>query len=92
MEKVNSTSQFDIQVILKLTEQEARALKAITEYGTKEFLKCFYEHLGKVALEPYQSGLESLSETIKKELPKHLNRADDVRSVWTGAKQAIKKV
>lgn len=91
MEKVNSTSQFDIQVILKLSEKEARALHGITSYGSKQFLKCFYEHLGKAYLEEYESGIESLFETIKQELPQHLSRADDVRSVWKGDKVAVRK-
>lgn len=89
MDSINSTSQFDVQVILKLSEKEARALHAITVYGTEEFLKCFYSHLGKSYLEPHESGIVSLFETIKKELPRHLDRADDVRAVWKGNKKAV---
>lgn len=89
--KIKSTSQFDVQVILKLTEKEARALQAITLYGTKSFLEFFYKSLGKTYLEPNQSGLESLFETIKTELPKHLKKADDTRDIWRGDKEAVVK-
>ncbi len=87
--KIKSTSQFDIQVILKLSEQEARALLAITDYGTDSFLKSFYKTLGQEALKPHESGIMSLFDTIKQELPKHLTKADDIRDVWRGDKQAV---
>lgn len=84
--KIKSTSQFEVQIILQLTEKEARALEAITLYGTEEFLKCFYEHMGKHCLQPHESGLESLFDVIKNELPKHLKKIDDVRAVWSEKK------
>jgi hypothetical protein len=86
--EIKSTSQFNVQIQLQLTEDEARALEAIVGYGVEEFLKCFYEHLGKHYLEPHEKGVESLFETIKNELPKHLQKADDVRDVWSGKKNA----
>lgn len=82
MEKVNSTSQMDFQVILKLTEKEARALQAITVYGTKEFLETFYKYLGKSYLQAHEDGVKSLFETIKKDLPAHLNKMDKCRDLW----------
>lgn len=85
---IKSTSKIEAKITLQITESEARALKAIACYGTKEFLKCFYEHLGKHYLQPYEEGVESLFEAIKNELPKHLNRIDDVRDVWDGRKIA----
>lgn len=90
-EKVNSTSQFDIQIILKLTEQEARALLSIVRYGSNAFLEVFYKSLGKSELESHEKGIHSLFETILKELPKHLQKADDVRSLWRGEKIAVTK-
>lgn len=72
----------DFQVILKLTESEARALDAITAYGTKEFLDTFYKHLGKSALEPYEDGIKSLFETIKENLPRHFKKMDMCRDIW----------
>jgi len=82
MEKINSTSQMDFQVILKLNEQEARALNAITVYGVKNFLKAFYKEMGKTYLEPNEQGIKSLFETISSELPKHLSKFDKCRKTW----------
>jgi len=85
VEKIKSTSFVEIGVILRLTEKEARALKAITEYGSKAFLETFYEHMGKSVLQPYEEGIIDLFLTIKEELPEHLRRADDARNIWRKA-------
>jgi len=82
MEKINSTSTMEFQVTLKLNEKEARALQAIAGYGSVEFLKCFYEHLGKHYLQPNESGVQSLFGTIQNELPKHLSKFDKCREKW----------
>ena len=83
MAEIKSSSQMDFQVTLKLTEIEARALEAIVGYGAKEFLNCFYEHLGKHYLQPHETGVISLFSTIKDELPKHLYRFDKCRKTWS---------
>ena len=90
MEKVNSTSQMEFNVVLKLTEQEASALHAITVYGSKEFLNTFYEKLGKSYLEPFSSGLVSLFDNINKELPKHLTKFKNTRKIW--AEQVLSEI
>jgi hypothetical protein len=90
-EKIKSTSQFSAQVILTLSEQEARALLEITGYGAKAFLEVFYKHLGKCDLQDYEEGVKSLFETIKTELPRHLSKIDDVKGIWNGTKIALPK-
>ena len=90
-DKVKSTSQFNAQVILVLSEQEARALLQIVQYGTKSFLEVFYKHLGKCDLQDHEDGVKSLFETIKTELPQHLNKMDDTRGIWNGTKIAMPK-
>lgn len=82
MNKLNSHSSLEFKIVLNLTEMEARALQAITVYGTKSFLDYFYRDLGKVYLQPHEKGLESLFETIKSELPPHLNKIDETRKIW----------
>ncbi|MFM2292650.1 MAG: Caulobacter phage Cr30 [Bacteroidota bacterium] len=77
--KINSTVKIDFQVTLKLNEQEARALEAIAGYGSSEFLKCFYEHLGKHYLQPNESGVISLFSTIRNEIPKHISKLEKCR-------------
>ena len=90
MEKIKSTSQMEFEVILKLTEQEARALEAIAGYGSEEFLKCFYEHMGKHYLQPNESGVKTLFKTIREELPKHLYKFDDCRKAMSGEYKMVK--
>ncbi len=80
--KVNSTSHMTFGVILRLEEKEAKALLALTEYGTKSFLETFYKYMGTVGLKPNEEGLKSLFETIKAELPKHLGKMDKCRETW----------
>lgn len=77
--KVLSHSTFSVDIILKLTEVEARALYNMTVYGHKPFTEWFYKHLGKAYLKPHEEGLISLFETISKELPKHIDKADLIR-------------
>jgi len=78
---IRSQSKFDIEINITLTEIEARALRELTVYGTDVFLKVFYEKLGRSTLETHEKGIISLFETIKKELPQHLNKADRVREL-----------
>jgi hypothetical protein len=82
MEITKSTSNMDFGVIIKLSEKEARALEAITLYGTQPFLDTFYKHLGKAYLGEHEDGLRLLFETIKTELPFHLDKFDTIREIW----------
>ena len=80
--QIKSCATITAKVQLVLTENEVRALHALTKYGTKPFLKVFYEHLGRDCLEPYEQGLFSLFETIGGELPQHLKRIDNARDTF----------
>lgn len=82
MGKIKSISNQEFGVVLELTEPEARALKAITNYGIKNFKETFYEHLGKTYLSPHEDGLISLFKTITAELPSHLIKFDEARKVF----------
>lgn len=53
---------------LSLSEAEARALAQLFGYGVDEFLKAFYERLGRGYLEPHEHGIRSLAETIDREI------------------------
>ena len=91
MEKIRSTSQFSAQVILVITEQEARALKEIVQYGSKSFLEVFYKYLGKCDLQDHEEGVKTLFETIRTELSPHLKKMDDARGIWNGSQIAVPK-
>lgn len=85
--KVKSDISIEIEVTLKLTLQEARALNQITKYGVKSFLEGYYKQLGKSYLEPHEKGVISLFGTIKQELPSKIRKAED----WIAAIVKIEK-
>ncbi len=60
----------NMEVNLKLTEIEVRALDALAGYGVKQFLETFYKQMGKTYLQPHEKGLIDLFEKIRKTCPK----------------------
>lgn len=82
MEKIRSASEINGRVVLDLTEEEARALDAIVGYGPKLFIEWFYKTHGKHYLKPHENAMRSLFETLRSELPKHLNNFDKARRVF----------
>lgn len=76
---LKKTTEVKVSLVLELDEQEMAALEALTSYGTNQFLKMFYAHLGRHYLTPYEAGLRSLFETIRKEVPPILSRAATAR-------------
>ncbi len=84
MAKVIQQSDVQLSVLLKLSEPEARALDALVGYGFDSFIKVFYEHLGKHYMEPHEAGLRSLFESVRKEIPPVLGRADKARLAFKG--------
>lgn len=80
--KVKSDTVIEFNVSLELRESEARALLALTTYGSKQFLEAFYSQLGRVYMEEHEKGLVSLFTSIKQEIPGHLDRIDKTRAVF----------
>lgn len=75
-------ARVELQLSMSLGEKEARALHAISEYGTDAFLKVFYEHLGESALKPHEAGLRSLLLAARGQLAPLLGRADKAREAF----------
>jgi hypothetical protein len=84
--EVTSNSVMGFNVFMKLTESEARALDALVGYGFKETIKVFYEHLGTSYMKPHEKGLESLFDSVRKEIPRHLSRIDKTRKGFSRRK------
>lgn len=61
--EVNTRVLFNVKCVLE--EDELRALDALVGYGFNAFLKCFYEHMGKAYLEPYEKDLKALFEKVQ---------------------------
>lgn len=79
--EIKSTASVNFNFILKLTEDEGKALERICQYSTKDFCKIFNEQMGKLD-EQQTKGLQSLFSTVRSELPKHLERAEKARDVF----------
>lgn len=84
--EVKSNTKITFTVNLELDEQEARALNAITIYGSKQFLEFFYKSLGRSYLEPYEKGLISLFAGISNKMPVQLKKFDDVSEILNNSK------
>ncbi|GAG09337.1 unnamed protein product, partial [marine sediment metagenome] len=54
--KLHNEVTVHYECTLRLTEEEMRALDALTGYGFRPFLKVFYEKMGRHYLEPYEKG------------------------------------
>lgn len=78
--KMKLTSKVDVDLTfhIVITEAQMRALDALAGYGTDEFLKCFYEKMGKAYLEPHEKGLRQLFDSINS-MTGHLSASDDLR-------------
>jgi hypothetical protein len=72
MVKTTPKLQVTWTLTLELNEAEAQALDAIVGYGDDEFLKVFYQHMGKAYLAPYEDGFRSLSKAIREQLQPQL--------------------
>lgn len=79
MSEIKGKIELNLEVTLKLNENEARALYALTAYGTEEFLNVFYNHLGKTPLKPYEVALQSLFEHINYTFPTMLRKMDQAK-------------
>ncbi len=73
-----------LEVRLVLTESEARALDGLTSYSMDEFLKCFYQNMGRHYLEPHEAGLRSLFKSVRSIIPGLLERVDKARETFNG--------
>ena len=75
--EVKSSVNLDIKITVTFPLCEARALKELCSYNTKEFLEVFYKHIGKAYLQPHEAGLIQLFNTIKETMPIELRKADE---------------
>lgn len=79
MAKIESRPTLSVQIVIVLTEPEARALDALVGYGDDAFIKAFYEKLGEAYMKEHEIGLRSLFASIRQLLPPWLSKADAAR-------------
>ena len=78
---MNATQQVRVtySVTIELSEAEARALDGLTGYNADEFLKLFYDGMGKAYLLPHELGFKSLYKAVVAQIRPQLERVDDLR-------------
>ncbi len=67
--KITPHAQITFTVPCELSEGEVRALDALVGYGFEDFIKCFYEHMGKAYLEPFEGDLKELFKKVEEMRP-----------------------
>ncbi len=77
--KHNVRVEIKANIVLELTEQEARALDGIFGYNVDVFLKVFKERMGSHYVERYEDGVRSLHQTIRGVLARPLSDIDKAR-------------
>lgn len=91
MATLEQRPKLEVEVVMRLSEAEVRALEALAGYGTDGFLEVFYKHMGKHYLQPHESGLRSLFEGVKEHLPPIMARTNDARRAFAhGLKPQIR--
>lgn len=80
----------EMDVAIRLTSAEVRALDALAGYGIEPFLKVFYAQMGQHYLKPHEAGLRSLFETVRSELPTLMRRHDAARQAFALADPVIR--
>ena len=76
MSRLTQIPKVGVDVAIKLTEAEMRALDALAGYGFDAFIEFFYKYMGTAYMKPHEAGLASLFDTIRSELPPILRRVD----------------
>lgn len=88
MATITQRPKVEVSATFLLTEEEIGALDALAGYGVDPFLEVFYAKLGKAYMQPYEEGLRSLFESVRRQVPGILRRAKEAREVFEGAKIA----
>jgi hypothetical protein len=83
MAKITTKPTIQLELIITLSESEARALDALAGYGDDAFIKAFYEVMGRHYLEPHEKGLRLLLKTVREIVPNWLRRVDDARKKFS---------
>lgn len=90
MAEVLSRTTVSVDLTLRLTLEEARALHALTVYGADGFLDVFYKHLGTSYLKPHEKGLRSAFATFAGGLDPIIEHGSKVEGVFQGHLEAIR--
>ena len=79
----------DLEITLRITYDEAKALQALATYGVDPFIQSFFKVMGRAYLEPHQKGLRSLLSTVSA-LGPITDRFEQARDVMSGQRIAVR--
>lgn len=82
MAKLEVYPDITIEVTIRLTEPEVRALSELVGYGDKSILNVLGAHLGSRLQGVHSDGFTSVFKTLRGELPKILRRTDLARRTF----------
>lgn len=90
MRRITQRPSINLDVSIKLNESEVCALDALAGYGADEFLKVFYEKMGRHYMEPHEAGLRSLFNTIRSELKPIMARMNAAKQAFSMADPIVR--
>lgn len=92
MEKIaaNAKAKIEYSITLTLTPNEAKALEAVTQYGANDFLQVFYEKLGRTQLEPYETEIRQLFDSIRLQLRPAITKVEANKKLIEGILEEFK--
>ncbi len=82
MAKFVQSAKVELNLVLGVGEDEARALDALAGYGDDAFIKAFYEKLGSAYMEKHEKGLRSFLVSLRRDLPSILSSAGTARAAF----------
>jgi hypothetical protein len=82
MAKLAARPTIGLEVQFTVSEEEARALDAISGYNIDKFIEVFKQFLGEAYLRDHEQGLRTFLISIRDMMPSILHRADEARKVF----------
>ncbi|WP_269501047.1 hypothetical protein [Burkholderia sp. IMCC1007] len=82
MANIAPRATVEVRARMDFSENELRALEALTGYGIHSFLEVFYTKLGKAYMQPHEAGLRELFASVNAHVPPILRRADAAREAF----------
>ena len=82
MAEIIGRPNVNLDLTFRINEAEARALEDLAGYGDDNFIKAFYEKLGKCYMEKHEAGLRSFLCSVRKFLPSYLAALDEARKAF----------
>lgn len=86
MASIKGQPTIEITLTLKINEEEARALDALSGYNLDDFLKFFYQQMGTSYMQPHEAGFREFLRSVREIVPLWLARADNARRLFEGKK------